>query len=118
MASEPQLRTANERALAARLELATLATRTDDPAAAEILVESDVAACESEQAFRERLFVWKDIMALARDDVGRRPLYCSDHLTLEDLQQSLREKQRGVILFSYGPADRRAVRLAPVRARG
>lgn len=81
---------------------------TGDPAAAEILVESDVAACESEQAFRERLFVWKDIMALARDDVGRRPLYCSDHLTLEALQQSLREKQRGVILFSYGPADKRA----------
>jgi signal transduction histidine kinase len=34
VASEPQLRTANERALAARLELAMLATRTDDPAAA------------------------------------------------------------------------------------
>ena len=34
MASEPQLRTANERTLAARLELATLATRADDPAVA------------------------------------------------------------------------------------
>ena len=47
-------------------------------------------------------------MELARNDVDRKPLYCGDHLTLESLQQSLLEKKKPTVLFSWGQADQRA----------
>lgn len=81
---------------------------TGDDSAVEILVESDVGDCESDQDFRERLFVWNQLMELARNDVDRKPLYCGDHLTLESLQQSLLEKKKATVLFSWGQADQRA----------
>jgi Cft2 family RNA processing exonuclease len=80
----------------------------EDSAAVEIVVESDVGGCESDEFFRGRLFVWKELMALARNGVDRKPLYCGDHLTLQSLQDSLEQRKKAVVLFSYGSADQRA----------
>jgi metallo-beta-lactamase family protein len=76
--------------------------------AAEIVVESDVGMCEGDESFRQRLFVWNEVMAATRNTVDRRPLYCGDHLTMEALQQLMQQRNKPFVLYASGPSDRRA----------
>ena len=76
----------------------------------EVVVESDVEDCSNQGNFIDRLFVWNELYSDRESRDLRSPLFCGDHLVLQQLLDMLRKGEKGLVLYSTRSSDWEAAR--------
>lgn len=76
----------------------------------EVVVESDVEDCSNQANFIDRLFVWNELYSDRESRELRSPLFCGDHLVLQQLLDMLHKGEKGLVLYSTRSSDWEAAR--------